>query len=418
MTTARLSVLLLSISLLLAVGCSDSTGPVVDDDALGSIDPGAETFTVKTLTAIPPDGVPVPLVLESTGVMTVDDGVTVVLEVTVRNAGERSVGAPLIIWINGLDPADVSVANPDIVAPGLPGGPMLVGFDYSELLGPDGVLEPGETTTDKVWEFSDPGQGPFSFSGYAEGGFGPPPAHLSGLCFEDADEDGEQSPDERPFSMAFIHVIAPDGYEAMLHSGPDGRYGMRVVLPGLYTIEASVPTMDPMGYRVTTANPLHVVLTPGPDGVVQSYDDADFGFARPWTPPPPPPPPPPASVVLFTDIPADSLQVGSWTFLDASVERPGFLNLHVGYSGCEPIQSFHCYAVGGFMESMPPQLDLVPVHDEEQECDAAFEHTYGFDLMQVHRAYMAAFGPGALIMNIIGFDGEVVGSVETFIGLD
>ena len=412
MSTVRLASLLLFASLLLAVGCSDSTGPIVDDDAVGTIDPGGETFTVKTMTATPPDGEPVPLILESTGVMSMDDGMTVVLEVTVRNAGDRSVGAPLIIWINGLDPADVSVANPDIVAPGLPGEPMLVGFDYSELLGPDGVLEPGETTTDKVWEFLDPGQGPFSFSGYAEGGFGPSPARLGGLCFEDVNQDGELSPDEGPFPMAFIHVIAPDGHEVTLHTGPDGRYGMRVFTPGLYTLKASSPTMDPLGFRITTANPLHVVLTPGPDGTVQGYVDADFGFVRPWLPPPP------ESSVMFTDIPADSLHVRSWTFLEANVEIPGRLNLHVGYSGCEPVQAFSCFALGGFMESMPPQLDILPVHSEEQDCDAIFEHTYGFDLMHVHRAYMEAYGPGPLILNIVGLGGEIVGSVETFIGLD
>ncbi len=405
----RSAVLLALIALaFLAWGCSDSTGPEPDTPA-GDLDPSDGRITLKTLETTDPEGRPVRLALEA-GDMHAADGM-VSFDVVVRNLSDVEVTAPLIVWFGEFTPTEVMVMNPDIVMPGLPGEPMVVGYVYDELLGETGILMPGEATEPKHWEFADTEMVSFTFDAWIEAGFGPPPAVLGGSCFIDVNSDGVRQPDEPPADGILIHVSPSDPMETVLVSGPDGRFHMPVFEPGLYTLTADFPpTMPPWEPYVTTPNPVYVTLVVGPDGVLQGFDDVEFGIWMPTAHPIP--------MVEFSDLPADSLHVDYWSLIGASVDERGLLALEMGYSGCQPEHEFGVWVVGGFMESMPPQLNLLPVHYTVEECDAAFQGVYQFGLMHVMMEAMDVYGPGPLLLNILGYDGEVAATVEVFGGLD
>ena len=392
--------LVFMVSMLLLVGCSDTSGPA-DDDVIGDLDPGSGRVTLKTLELSSPEGMPVRLALEADGIELVDDGVTVKMNVVLRNTSGTSVGAPLIVWVTDFSPDFVATANHDYMAPGLPGGSTVTGFDYSDLLGEDGVLAPGESSEPRSWHFHDDGQGPFSFGGWLEGGFGPPPGALGGFCFMDVNLDGVFQPDEQPFAGLTTLVRGPDGVELMSFTGPDGRYSIPASAPGLYEIRLlPPPTFAPVDFVFTTPHPLFVTLTPGPEGSVQSYDDANFGLMMFNVFPTPPP-------VIWTDAPADSLHIAPWHLLDVSMEDRDIISLHVGYSGCGPEHPMTLYAVGGFMESMPPQLNLVLVNEINEDCDAYWTETPRFSLLPVFDSYREGYGPGELVLNLIQPGGDV-----------
>ena len=379
-------------------GCSDTSGPATGDSPLGDLDPGTGRITMKTLEVEAPDGQRVRLALEGGDIELMDDGMTIVMNVVLRNLGGVPVGAPLIVWVGDFTPESVMTEGHDFVAPGLPGEPPVTGFDYSGMIGDDGLLTPGEASEPKQWAFIHPGQGPFSFGGWLEGGFGPPPGELGGFCFLDHNLDGVRQPEDPPFAGLGVQVRGPDGREWSTFTGQDGRYAVPTEAPGLYEIRITPPpTFAPVDLIFSTPHPLYVTLTPGPDGFPLSYLDADFGLNLFNALHPP---------VLFSDVPADSLHFAPWTLLEAHVEEDRFLALGVGYSGCGPHHPFTLYAVSGFMESLPPQINLVLVHEVDEACDAAWQQGLVYDLNPLRRRFLDAYGPGVLIMNLIEFDGE------------
>ena len=78
----------------------------------------------------------------------------------------------------------------------------------------------------------------------------------------------------------------------------------------------------------------------------------------------------------------------------------------VAFSGCEPGHPFSLWTNGGFMESEPVQVNMVLVHDLDEECDAAFEGGYMFDLQPLIESYRENYGHGVLMMNLIDYEGE------------
>ncbi|MBK7704153.1 MAG: hypothetical protein IPI34_15345 [bacterium] len=106
---ARLLLLLSLLILALLSGCSDSTAPPDDKDNI--LDPGDGSFALKDLTVPVPWGPPVLLRLEGAN-FTADpaDG-TVSLDVRVVNLSDRTVGAPLTVWLSGFSPSDVAPAQ-------------------------------------------------------------------------------------------------------------------------------------------------------------------------------------------------------------------------------------------------------------------------------------------------------------------
>ncbi len=90
--------------------------------------------------------------------------------VTLTNSGEDAVAVPLKVIIESISSDQVTVGNPDgSTEDGLPY------FDYSSLVG-DEVLDPGETSAPKTWQFNNPRRLRFSFNLRIEAGenFNPP----------------------------------------------------------------------------------------------------------------------------------------------------------------------------------------------------------------------------------------------------
>jgi hypothetical protein len=386
-------------------GCSDATAPdtIGGDQTIGTVDPAAATFVLKTIDFVQPDGTAVPIQLVGSGLVTDSRNNTVLLDVAVRNLGQQPLHAPAIVWVEGFVPAGVSVLNADLVPPAVVPSDSLdfwifYGFRYDDLLGPDGVLTAEETSAAKTWVFHDPGLASFSFRGWAE--FGPVPdrPQLSGLCFVDLNRNGRPDPGEPPLQGALVTVTTPSG--ATLQTTPDatGRYVLPVSSPGLYRLQCGIifglPPLPPW----TTPNPLEVLLTPGPDGNPNTFLEAHFGQAG-FDPPPVP-------IIGFTDVPPADLHRAPWNLVSAEIARD-HLKLRVGFSGCEPVHPFSLWMSGGFMESMPVRVKLVLVHELDEECDAAFEQDLVFSLAPLQERFLSLYGPGRLILSLQGLDGSL-----------
>ncbi|MDX1740251.1 MAG: hypothetical protein R3178_03120, partial [Rhodothermales bacterium] len=176
----------------------------------------------------------------------------------------------------------------------------------------------------------------------------------------------------------------------------DGRYAIAVREAGLYSLWAMPPpTFAPV--EPTTSNPLEVVLLRGSDGDVQSFLEADFGWANsPLLPP-----------VLFVES-TESIALDQYALGTIQLGAQS-LFMRVGFSGCGPDHPFQLYMVGGLMESFPPQARLVLSHDDLGElCDAYFERDLTFDLWPI--LHLTAGPDGSMSSVIIHFeawDGQV-----------
>lgn len=400
---------LLILGLTALTACSDSTSPEDTTGNLGqsqmegSLDPGAGTFVLKTIDLTNPEGPPVRVQLIGSEMVVDPTLETVELMVAVRSLHYEPLFPPAHIWLREFDPEGVTVLNPDFLLPiygpdGNPLGEDIFGFDYSDLMGEDGMLDPEETTEPKLWRFHSPGLAPFSFGAHGEFGLTPDLARLGGLCFLDENRNGQFDPDEAVLPHGIVHLRTPGGDVFETFVQPDGHWSVHVFDEGMYEVhyDPMLDTFVPLAF--STPNPRQVVLTSGPDGALQSYLDAHFGV---YTDVPPGPP-----VIQFTDEPVDSLHYEPWNFQGAGIEDHWLLRLEVGFSGCQPEHPFSLWMTGGFMESYPVQVNLVPVHELAEDCDAYFTATKVFNLWPLRERFLEAYGPGVLMLNVIDFQGE------------
>jgi len=225
--------------LLLAAGCADDVsdpggngadrcGALID----GSLDPGDGSFVLKMLDAPPPSGgEPRPVELIGSDLVADPDRGTVSLRVALRNPGDTPLFGPVTIWLHDFQPPEVvpldadfgdDTAAPDSTRPPARGR---WGYDYSALLGGDGVLDPGETGEPRTWTFHDPGQVPFGFGAEAEFGLVPGLPRLGGICFLDVNRDGVPQQDEPP-APVFVSIRFPDGHVVQVN-GPPARMPCR-----------------------------------------------------------------------------------------------------------------------------------------------------------------------------------------------
>jgi len=396
-TTRRLRILIaLALSALLLAGCSDQSGPQ-SDDVLGDVNPAGGAAALKSLTAPDADGRPVRVELLSGPVRTENEGESVILDVHLRNAGERPLGLPITVWIGDFRPDTVWPRDPDFVTPTLPGEPSYYGWEFGPLDGGDMTLEPGEITHFRTWTFHDPGQVPFTFGGWIEA---PPSggAVLGGLGFFDEDADGTPDFGEDPFSGYAVRVTRPDGMVVEASAHPDGRWEVPLLGTGLHTVRY-FPMIDggPAPLPLTTPNPREVIITPDADGRPQSFTAAHLGIDRPIANP--------VAPIVLTDAPVDSLRFAPWQLLEMDVLHGRVLRLHVGFSGCGPDHPFTLFAAGGYLESIPLQRDLVLRHEVDEECDAYWQQEIAFDLTPLIQEFLAMNGPGELQCNLVDFEG-------------
>jgi len=389
-----LSLLLLSF----LIGCSDTTDPVRDlSYGSGRIDPGAGSFVLKSVEVAAADGRMVRLDLVGSDLELDQDGIHVNLTVALANAANIELHGPVTLWLTPIEPPSVFVANPDT---SLPVGSIIPidGFNYEAEFGDDHILGPGETSAGKLWRFRTPAQDPFSFGIRAVLPVNPPGPLISGTCFWDLNRNGHPDPDEPPLVPGQVHITAPDGVQVVISMNYDGRYFFSLRVAGLHRVEyrPHFDTFAPLTY--STPNPRHVLITPGQDGELQSFRDAHFGA---YTDIPAGPPP-----IQFTDTPLDSLHKVFWELIEAEVVDSHILVCDVAYSGCQPDHRFSLWTDGAFMESLPVQVNLVLVHETDEDCEAIWQQEYPFNLNPLKSRFLDAYGPGVLILNLIDFQGE------------
>lgn len=408
MAFLRASVLTCLMLALLA-GCSESTDPAetpADGLASGAVDPAAGRILFKTVVLdMPPVG-RARLELLGSDMILDPDGQHIDLTVRVRNAGDAALPGALWIWLEDFVPPEVSVANADTTQPPqpslLPVMPWAFAFIYNEEFGADGVLEPGEVSAARVWRFRTMEQEPFGFGLRLERGSDPDGPAISGRCFWDEDRDGVPDRGEPALFPGRVRVVAPDGAMAEMFIDERGGYRYPLTAAGLYTVSyhQDFETFAPIVF--STPNPRHVVITAGADGDLLGFHGAHFGAHNLYEPGPPP--------VRFTDLPADSLHQVDFRLLDADLDVGDILELDLGFSGCDDDHMFSLWMSGGFMESNPVQVNLVPVHETDQACQAAFRRTRSFDLAPLRARFREAYGDGAheMLVNISDTGGTTI----------
>ena len=409
--------LVLSLGLLFLVACSDTTpDPATGGNGTGefegTVDPASESFVIQTLEVPNPPGTPIRIeligrfapIFDAAGPILAGE---IYLLVKVRNADYRTLYAPGEIVLSNFVPASVAPmsGNPDWTActdtagdsASVPPEDCIYGYDYSNLLG-DGVLEPGESSQEKLWAFWDPDVVSFSFNARARFALEPDRSRIAGLFYSDENRNGVHDPGEPPFGGGFVHITGPD-FERDVQVDENGRYSVAVQQPGLYTLWAAPPpTFAPV--EPTTNNPLVVVLVMGPDGQVESFLHADFGWTNSLLPLVHP--------VQFAEN-RDQIPLDQYNLAMINLEEQ-ILNLRAGFSGCSPDQPFQLYAVGGpqyaaggSTQSPIPQVLLLLAHDDRgEECDAAFVRNLAYDLSPILEAY----GP-VVIVNFEAWNGEI-----------
>ena len=401
-------------------GCAElgdsPTAP--DPGGAGDLNPEDGLVALKSVPMEAPDGTVIPISLMGGELAVLDDGQTVTLDVALRNDGHMPIEAPLILWIGDFSPDTVVLLNPDTTTDS---DPMLYGFDYSALLGDDGILYPGESTDVRQWQFQVPGLTAFSFGGEADGGFGPSAAILGGLVFDDFDRDGEFDPEEVPLEQVPLTITFPDGTLVWAMTDADGTFQVPAAEPGLYEIRVDLPFADGTyppdgswyGPVVTTPNPLFVTLVPGPDGRPLDYWDALFGIAEPeydddpWAQP-----------IAFTPLTPLELQLYHWSFTSAWLEGDHGLKVSAGFNGCAPGHPFVLYLSGAMTAPTPTEsgrATLVLVNEMESFDCGWGEQDMLFDIGPLYEQFLAQYGAGSLELDIVDFNGAVIASVPTYV---
>jgi len=384
----------------LAAGCSSGTDPSSPDRSPaggGTIDPAASTFVLPLETASGSDR-PVRAELIGTNLVVDEAAATISVDVSVANRGAGPLAAPLRVWIGEFRPATVSVLNPDleVASPTFPHG-----FDYSERLGDDQVLDPDEVSGPKTWTFHVPDLGSFAFAARLESGTDPAPRpHVGGFVWNDANRNGIRDRDEGP-GIGGVQVLGPNGSGGTAFVHPSGRWSVPVSSAGLHRVTYFDPTDGPLGWLATTPNPLEVVLPPDPSGAPQSFDHADFGVVLGRNADPPVP-------VSMTDRLPDQIPQDRYGLRSASLHGDLFV-LDAQYGGgCRPEHPLMLYASPDFGDADRARTWMLLAHDDLADpCDTLIGRTVAFDLGPIRRAYVATYGqPGVVVLDFLDFAGN------------
>jgi hypothetical protein len=396
---------------LLAGGCSDTERPAASGEetqgaavVAGSLQPGGQTFVLKTLDETLPGRAPIRVDLIGSNLQVDRAAETVSLDVAIRNAGQHPLYASALVWISNLVPPGVEVLNADIAPVPVAKSDSLAarwGFDYTQLLGGDEVLSPGETSEVSTWRFHVPGLTAFSFRASAEFGMVPDLPCIAGRCFNDRNRNGQLDDGEPSVPGGMVTITAPDGVVVVAHPGEDGAYAVPVTQPGLYNLLYNPLVRCRCEVAFTTPNPVQALLPPGANGLPESFLDADFGvFIGAGEDSIPP--------VLLSPVPLDSLRSDFYHYGEGRVRGDNLL-LTVGFSGCGPDHPFTLYwAPGPEASPLLRSADLVLVHDDRGEmCDAAWQRSLAFDLRPMR--------PGGVVGPITLRLHDFQGVVHTFI---
>jgi hypothetical protein len=419
---------LLLVAALVLSSCSDSA--TVDstatnegeEDFTGTIDPGNETFVLKRIEG--ESGGQPSVELIGTNLTVVAESSLVKIEVALRNIGSEALVAPVFVDLGRFVPPGVELRNPDGEHPApmspLPREYLRYYYEYSDYLGGDDLLEPGEASEYRTWEFMVPDLTSFSFAAAVRArGLPEVEPAITGLVYADHDRNGRFDPGtDEPFAHAFVTVHEPDGTEKTTTSDATGYYRFLLDQTGLHTLRADPGVDCPVLF--TTPNPLEVLVVPDADGGPQPYGHADFGLVicpdddEPWGPPVP---------IILTGEPDPADLQGDAFDLRALNLRGNTLLTAVGFSGCQPDHPLQLFVSdrfewpiddGGAGERVgdpaggddpPPELPttwaVLQFDDLEEMCEAYWDNRVAFDLQPLRRLADERFGPEQLIRIVL-----------------
>ncbi|MDH3216333.1 MAG: hypothetical protein OEN01_08580 [Candidatus Krumholzibacteria bacterium] len=303
-TVVCLIVLLLFV---FASSCSDDPTGTVDDSVdlsgQGEIDPNGERDFFIGATSV--DGTAEGRIDVWAHNLQLEADNVVSFDVVLINRSRQVIFPPVLFLITRLIPSEVAVLNPDLITIVGPGG-----FDFSDDLGDDNRLDPGEQTAPVHMRFGLPGPTSFAIGFRIEVGSPPSEDVIAGVVFHDANRNGERENDEPGLAGVPVQVTGTlegeDPVELIGRTITDeqGRYGFARLRPDIYEVTA----LAPPGWAETTPNPLIVTLL-GDSSGVHPITGVDFGFFV--AEPPPPPPPPPIEAVFGPQPVGPSSSVGT-----------------------------------------------------------------------------------------------------------
>ena len=217
-----------------------------------------------------------PFVLRGTNLHYDADAGVLVVDLTVRNDSDDDLPLPVTLTFTRLLPDGVTVENPDNDEHGA--GAMIV-FHFTDR---DVVWSPGEESQPRTVEFGVDEGVSIGFTVRLDVGTPPSGGAISGVVFFDGNRNGEQEASEPGLASMQLELVhdgpSPETVVQMWRALTDesGHFEFPGLRAGSYTLTKTVFR----GTEPTTPTVLHILLTES-DGVVGSFDEADFGCIVP-----------------------------------------------------------------------------------------------------------------------------------------
>ncbi|MGH2571430.1 MAG: SdrD B-like domain-containing protein, partial [bacterium] len=234
---------------------------------------GGTGFSVTTPTSGGPNGVPGPFTIRGSNVR-YEDGVGLVVDLSIVNAGDQAHPAPVTFTFVSLLPSGVTVGNADNGETG-PGASFTM-----ELADADGQWDAGEETLPRSVQLVVARGVSVGFVARIDVGIAPQLGAIGGLVWNDKDRDGTVDAGEG--GMPAVRVVLSREGQAPLESVTDaaGSYRFDGLEAGLWVV--TKPARD--GTIPTTPTEIHVLLVED-EGGVSDFLVANFGCAAPPTEP-------------------------------------------------------------------------------------------------------------------------------------
>lgn len=288
--------ILLILVLAFAFSCSEdpagvqgTTGDTGSLTGSGDVDPGESgSFLLGTVedSTLSPGRIEVwannVVFDESTGICSID--------VHLLNAMRTPIPAPIHFVIVSISPPNIAVVDFDGTTPR-----NFPFYDFSSKLGPDAVLDPGESSEAVTMKFHTVTARSFSIGFRID--IGPPlgTGKIVGVVFQDNNKNGirdrckdegadKVSTQERcEFGIPGITVSMTMGaYETdpnevlfIARTNENGEYVFAGLKEGVYTVKVHA---DPTQWEITSSNPLLVTLVVDANGDVVDFYGANFGL--------------------------------------------------------------------------------------------------------------------------------------------
>jgi hypothetical protein len=255
-------------ALLLVLACAPGDRPrEVEEKPSGTlVDPAAESFQVAVATTAGGEGV----VLEGSGLAVNRSRGEITCRAALANRSKRPLYAPLRVILTSAGPDSARIERADDRTP--EGAAIL---DFSDRVGGDGVLAPGETSARRPLAFSAPGDRSFPLAAVLVSGDGPPYGALGGGVFLDHTPNGRRDRGEEGLGGISITLRKGSRIVAETTTGEDGRYLFTGLARGTYSVVKNGTNL-----ATVTPNPLRIALVTGERGRPQSFLAADFACFR------------------------------------------------------------------------------------------------------------------------------------------